>query len=115
MGVRDTGEVSKLNAPFFRSYLSRFSGFLWTICIRENLSSTFGRWAIETPLPPCLGLHACQDSAAVGGVRLVLVPRVRRSGSEIQVGESRMVIRTAPQGPAVLALGFLDWQIIDAG
>src|SRR5919202_398756 len=26
-----------------------------------------------------------------------------------------MVIRTAPQGPAVLALGFLDRQIIDAG
>src|SRR5215813_3693662 len=26
-----------------------------------------------------------------------------------------MVIRTTPQGPAVLALGFLDWEIIDAG
>src|SRR4030095_13259943 len=26
-----------------------------------------------------------------------------------------MVIRTAPQEPAVLVLGFLDWEVIDAG
>src|SRR5215467_12615749 len=26
-----------------------------------------------------------------------------------------MVIRTAPQGPAVLALSFLDWEAMDAG
>jgi hypothetical protein len=55
---------------FFRSYLSRSSGFLWTIPIRENLSETFGRLVIETPWPPCLDLRACQGSAAGGIVEL---------------------------------------------
>src|SRR5215813_3171179 len=86
------------------------------------------RWTLDAPRLSTVivlraRLHAHSVTASQGpqlssfghGARLGLVSHVKRAVSEIQVGESRMVLRTAPQGPAVLALGFLDRQVIDAG
>src|ERR1700688_4667439 len=32
---------------------------------------------------------------------------------EAKIAQSRMIIRTAPQDPVILALRLLDWQIVD--
>src|SRR2546425_978225 len=78
IGLRSPATVSVFSVISFP-----FFWFLMDDMYSRKSVIDFWSVGIETPLPPCLGLHACQDSAAVGGARLVLVPRVRRAGSEI--------------------------------